>query len=795
MDQRTHRCGLQAEIELRALANACAPLPLAGEPSVGVHESEAVELPEAATVAREDLEAAEVELVDLEALGHHVERGQALRRILGRRLLDHGLTLTGGLSVAGLAHQAQVAEARGERTLARLAPVELAVRAVALQVCLPAARIGTGAQVHRLEGLAEHAHLVGGERELRHGGERGSIGGPSALPGGVRHRRGTLQHRTPGIQVEAVEHRGDPHAGSGRRRRIRARAPERDAPAQRPTIGPQQLGAQAVADAQRDARLATAGRMLEHELRRPGLAGRLAEGRGQAAGEAGEIRDHLHPRRGPADTDVSRPLRGAGELVEQWHLPGRRQRRSVRTPRGAEAHRAVFAGLRGEAQRIAEQARLRLGNAQRVRGEAQPPTRLLQRRQGLDQLDSIVGEAIFALHPRVDRGAQGHHQPQFELAAALGHHAVGEAVDAARHRTRRHETQELGGRAARTTGDGHDLARALVEVGHLRQHIDQLHPEDASARRQDAQARALEAHLAVDALDARPAGGVVERGIGDLHADQEAPPAVAEGEVVERPLQLQARLGHLRRADPTAQPVARVVVDHPGEVTPHRGRLGADEARLQVDLARPGRCRPVAARSGAGGVGVLEGGLVEHDRQPLLLPLPAAARLQAREGQGAGHENLRQVEPQVLAVDPEAPALVVAVHAAGEPGEAGQALVRRQPEPGEARRQRPALGRDGRGGRGGRGGRALPGEAEVLDAAARGQRRQVRAQLGVERQVGGERGERRELEPLGNEASAACGGAVLVRRARVLVRPACTRAVARSALGGLLQHQLEIGGL
>src|SRR5690606_5082635 len=42
MDQRTHRCGLQAEVELRALADACAPLPPASEPSIRIFEREAI---------------------------------------------------------------------------------------------------------------------------------------------------------------------------------------------------------------------------------------------------------------------------------------------------------------------------------------------------------------------------------------------------------------------------------------------------------------------------------------------------------------------------------------------------------------------------------------------------------------------------------------------------------------------------------------------------------------------------------------------------------------------------------
>ncbi len=277
-----------------------------------------------------------------------------------------GSTLAGGLSVAGLAHQAQVAEARGERALARLAPVELAVRAVALQVCLPAARIGTGAQVHRLEGLAEHAHLVGGERELRHGGEPRGYRDPRPPPPRPARRRPPppaapaprARHRSRGGRAPPRPARPTPKGGGAS---ALARA-ERDAAAQplppRPGAAPHAARSPMP---QRDARIATAGRMLEHELRRPGLAGRLAE----AAG-AGCRRSRRDPRPPPPSSPPGRYGSSADHSAvpasssSSGTVPGRRQRRRVRTPRGAEAHRAVLAGLRGEAQRIAEQARLRL---------------------------------------------------------------------------------------------------------------------------------------------------------------------------------------------------------------------------------------------------------------------------------------------------------------------------------------------------------------------------------------------------------------------------------------------------
>ena len=153
-------------------------------------------------------------------LGDHVQRGEAARRRLldGFGLLSGIAALSGALPLVTALRiflpDTQMAEARPQRAVARVAPVERTVGDVALQARLPAARVGLGAQIDRLQGVTEGAHLVRSEREIaqpRHRqGRTASAGRVCARFGAagaricLRHILPNLEHTPPGVHVEPV---------------------------------------------------------------------------------------------------------------------------------------------------------------------------------------------------------------------------------------------------------------------------------------------------------------------------------------------------------------------------------------------------------------------------------------------------------------------------------------------------------------------------------------------------------------------------------------------------------------
>ena len=229
----------------------------------------------------------------------------------------------------------------------------------------------------------------------------------------------------------------------------------------------------------------------------------------------------------------------------------RRVRRAAGPPRPPPARRSARPAARkrtvpsspvcAEAQWIAEQGACASGmlRVSAVKRSRRAPPRAAARPQ---QRDAVVGEAVFALHARVDRRAQRHHQLEFQFAPPLGHHAVGEAVDAARHRARRHEAQELGGRTrARPVMVMISLgswSRSGTSATRLRS-TPKMRPrgEDADPGPRSAPRRRCPRCPA--------SRGVVERGVGNLNAHQEALAGHGRGSRRARPA-IQPRLGHLR---------------------------------------------------------------------------------------------------------------------------------------------------------------------------------------------------------------------------------------------------------
>ena len=266
----------------------------------------------------------------------------------------------------------------------------------------------------------------------------------------------------------------------------------------------------------------------------------------------------------------------------------------------------------------------------------------------------------------------------------------------------------------------------------------------------------------MDAVDARPAGGVIQHPVRHPHRDQELARAVAEREVLQSALQPQPGLGHAGRANAVLHPLAGVRIDHARQVTPHRRRVGAAQARLEVDLAGTIDCRPVATGRGPCRVGVVELGAVERDLHPFIAALPATLGAQTVEVEAAGIEHRRQVDVHARTGELEAAAVRVTVDAPRQPAQAGPALARQEADVFETRSQRPVARRPRL---------AAPRQAQVLDLAAGLEARQPRTHAGIEGQIARQRGERGKVEPVRGH-----------------------RAARRFARVALIEPQREIGG-
>ncbi len=368
--------------------------------------------------------------------------------------------------------------------------------------------------------------------------------------------------------------------------------------------------------------------MRELDPQRPGFVRGLVEGRGQAGADSVQFRAHQHAGAAPADADVRFPGRAAGQVIQHRPAfgltPAGARRRHTDCPGRLEMHAAIGLGARNQAHRLTQRLCAHLGNGQRLLGEAHPSARSVERRHAVHQPQPIAAEAVLPLHRRVGHLAQRHHQAQVQCATAFGAHAVGEVVDMPGHRALGDEAQEIRRGTARLAVDGHDLARQRIEVGHVGDHVEQLDVEHARSRRLDAHARPFEAHFAMDAVDHRPARRVVEQPIGHLHRHEELALAVTEREIVQPALQAQPRIGNRGAADGGTHPLLRVVIDHARQVAPHGSAFRPRQARLHVDLARSTRLRPVAARRGAGCIGVFERRRIERDFEAPAMALPAA---------------------------------------------------------------------------------------------------------------------------------------------------------------------------
>src|SRR5574337_337485 len=285
--------------------------------------------------------------------------------------------------------------------------------------------------------------------------------------------------------------------------------------------------------------------------------------------------------------DGAAPVGKAGEVVNNRTFPvlARRHRRDAAT--GLEHHDAVATRGAGDLHRLAEQLAPGLRYGHGGIGESDPSRSLRYRRQGRDNGHAIAGEAELALDLGSLQPLQGHDDFQVEIAVALGAHAVGEVVDPVRHRAGRHEAQEIPSGTAGPSPDAQDLLRGL-QVGNHHRHPRQLGAEDAPPIGGDLHAGAFEQQLPVDGVDGRPTRGVIQAGSGDASPDLELPAlAVHEGKVLQVALEAQPSIQGSPANNAVLQPIPGFAVHHQGKVAPHRRAVGAGEAGLEIDDARP----------------------------------------------------------------------------------------------------------------------------------------------------------------------------------------------------------------
>ncbi len=421
-------------------------------------------------------------------------------------------------------------------------------------------------------------------------------------------------------------------------------------------------------------------------------------------------------------------------MIEQ-----RPERRGLRFAARHELERAARARAPDHADGTAEDLSAALAHGKARFGESELAASLLERRQRARQHQLIAREFVLAgdlgCLERVERQLE----LQAQVALAGGAHRLGESPGARAQRRFPQEPEELGGRPLCLSIDQH-ARRAHAELREAHSYVVQARAEHAGAAPGDVQAVAIERELGLDVLDTRPFGGVLQQALVQARLDHELPARrIGERKVVQIALQPQLDVARVPGEDAGDQPLARPLAHQCAErqVVRKVPGVGAVDHRGKVDAARALALVGVAAESIAAEIGVGERERRHLHAQHTVLAPPVELPVERVEDQARLRKDARQVDLGAARLQPQAPAGIGRLDAAGKFGEAGQRLARLEAEIEEAG-ARAVLRR--------RRDRPLPFEGQVAELAARLELERELAQLRRQRQRRGEVRERRELE-------------------------------------------------
>ena len=290
---------------------------------------------------------------------------------------------------------------------------------------------------------------------------------------------------------------------------------------------------------------------------------------------------------------------------------------------------------------------------------------LVERRQAGQRLQLVVLETVVAAHFRILGMAQRNIEFQVEAAVAARLHVGGEMIELFTQRALFKEAQELAGRPlGQAAYQQHFLVR--LEIGDAHLDAGQRGPQDAPLAGCDLHA-GIESHVRRDAVDGRPARGIVDPGIGRPGGNDElATLAVAEGKILQLALEHQSPVVTLAGHDTPANPRPRFGIDHMRHVAPDRRRLGPLDLGREINLA--GAIAGVAinplGRTGGIRAGKLE--LVEANIGASRAVLPVGTGLQRSQRDVRFRKNSGQRQAGAAGIHDQVAAFLAQVDHAGQ---------------------------------------------------------------------------------------------------------------------------------
>ena len=309
---------------------------------------------------------------------------------------------------------------------------------------------------------------------------------------------------------------------------------------------------------------------------------------------------------------------------------------------GCNRHAAVGTGAAIDREPTTQALATDIAKIDAALAEAEHAVDAAKLRQAVINQNLIVDELELPRHFGLIQRAEGQGEREVEFAAALGAHAVGEAVDIRVNRALLDEFQKLRGRAFRHAGDAQQ-GGPRSEVGDFYFHLAQFGAEHrARVRTVEMHAIALEHQIARKFVDARPGVGIPDASALDLGGNLKLPQlGIGKRKVMQVAFDLEAHVCGASRFDRVLDVFTQFLAQHQRQIAMGRGGIGARQAAGKVEMSGRIRHGAIHRLRSAGRIAIGERGLINFHFKAAVRKTPAQLGFERIKQHGRLFKHLR----------------------------------------------------------------------------------------------------------------------------------------------------------